>query len=170
MSICTVYKSSLIGDLLLVKDSLLVLKEVHFEEDIAGILESRKYTVLKCTDPAFADTVHWFDRYFAGKTPGRKPQFSQRGTHFRETVWDELSLIPYGSTMSYSEMAERIAEILGREKMSARAVGGAVGHNNLPIIVPCHRVIGKDGSLMGFAGGKERKAALLRLEGASFKY
>ena len=87
-----------------------------------------------------------------------------RGTSFRQAVWETLLTIPYGRTATYGEMADRVAERLCLPRMSAQAVGGAVGHNPISLIVPCHRVIGKDGSLTGYAGGVELKRKLLKLE------
>ena len=87
------------------------------------------------------------------------------GTDFRREVWDILMTIPYGQTMTYGEIAQIIAQNRGAASISAQAVGGAVGHNPISIIVPCHRVIGSNGSLTGYAGGLERKAALLKMEG-----
>ena len=88
-----------------------------------------------------------------------------QSTPFRKAVWDILLTIPYGETMTYGEIAKILAQNIGKEKMSAQAVGGAVGHNPVSIIVPCHRVVGADGSLTGYAGGIDRKKFLLELEG-----
>ena len=87
-------------------------------------------------------------------------------TEFRKKVWKILLTIPYGKTMTYGEIAERIAKDSGKVKMSAQAVGGAVGHNSISLIIPCHRVIGTNGSLTGYAGGIEKKKKLLELEKA----
>lgn len=92
------------------------------------------------------------------------PSLSLHGTPFRREVWDILLTIPYGQTMTYSEIAKEMARRRDLERMSAQAVGGAVGHNPIGIIVPCHRVISADGSLTGYAGGIDRKMALLELE------
>ena len=89
-----------------------------------------------------------------------------RSTPFRKSVWDILLTIPYGRTMTYGEIADQIAEQNGTAKMSAQAVGGAVGHNSISLIIPCHRVVGTNGSLTGYAGGIEKKKRLLALEGA----
>ena len=89
------------------------------------------------------------------------------GTDFQKEVWEALCEIPYGQTRTYGDMARLLAAKTGRERVSARAVGGAVGHNRISILVPCHRVIGSDGSLTGYAGGLERKVWLLELEGGS---
>lgn len=115
--------------------------------------------------PVFEDTLRWLDIYFSGKEPGFTPRLCLRGSAFRIAVWEILLSIPYGQTMTYGEIAERLARQSGLPRMSAQAVGGAVGHNPISIIVPCHRVVGADGRLTGYAGGLERKARLLELEG-----
>lgn len=114
--------------------------------------------------PVLADAARWLDRYFAGACPDFTPRLSLRGTPFQQTVWQQLLRIPYGTTCSYGELAARVAGEMHRERMSAQAIGGAVGRNPVALIVPCHRVIGADGSLTGYAAGVERKAALLALE------
>ena len=93
------------------------------------------------------------------------PKIALNDTNFRREVWNILLTIPYGQTMTYGEIAGKIAHKRGAASISAQAVGGAVGRNPISIIVPCHRVIGAKGSLAGYAGGVERKAALLRIEG-----
>ncbi len=112
----------------------------------------------------FDETGRWLDLYFSGKAPGFLPALNSRGTAFRRTVWDILLTIPYGQTMTYGEVAALAAKRLGRPQMSAQAAGSAVGHNPISLIIPCHRVVGADGSLTGYAGGLERKARLLELE------
>ena len=114
--------------------------------------------------PVFDDTCRWLDSYFNGEVPDFTPALALRGTPFREAVWEILQAIPYGRTMTYGEIAARFAVRLGRQRMSAQAVGGAVGHNPVAIIVPCHRVIGADGSLTGYAAGLDKKRRLLQLE------
>ncbi len=115
-----------------------------------------------------ADTKHWLDIYFSGKEPDFKEPLHFIGTDFRKMVWKVLCEIPYGETTTYGEIAQRIAKKKGVERMSAQAIGGAVGHNEIAIIVPCHRVIGKDGSLTGYAAGLQKKIYLLKLEGHTF--
>ena len=115
-------------------------------------------------DPlAFADVAAQLDEYFAGERRSFNLQLDLKGTPFQLAVWEQLRAIPYGTTVSYGEMAHRIDR-----PDRVRAVGGAVGGVPIPIIVPCHRVIGADGSLTGYGGGLERKRALLELEGAAF--
>lgn len=116
--------------------------------------------------PVFDETVKWLDIYFSGRNPGFMPPLSFNASPFRKTVWEILLTIPYGKTMTYGEIADKIAAQKGIESMSAQAVGGAVGHNPISIIVPCHRVVGTNGSLTGYAGGIERKTKLLELEQA----
>lgn len=116
--------------------------------------------------PIFADTARWLDAYFRGERPSAHIPLHIIGSEFFSDVSETMLSIPYGKTMTYGEIASAIAAKHGRSKVSARAVGGAVGHNAISIIIPCHRVIGADGSLTGYAGGIERKIALLHLEGA----
>ena len=108
--------------------------------------------------PVLAQTKRWLDTYFSGKEPDLLPPLHPQGSAFRKQVWDMLLEIPYGKTTTYSE----IAKALGIA--SAQAVGGAVGHNEISIIIPCHRVVGANGSLTGYAGGMDRKIKLLELE------
>ncbi|MBR4396154.1 MAG: methylated-DNA--[Eubacteriaceae bacterium] len=115
--------------------------------------------------PVFGETSHWLDIYFTGTDPGFAPPLSLSGSPFQLTVWRLLLTIPFGRTMSYGEIADIIARERGIKKMSAQAVGGAVGRNPVSLIVPCHRVIGSDGKLTGYGGGIERKLSLLKLEG-----
>lgn len=114
----------------------------------------------------FAEARNWLEAYFAGKRPGiSELPLRMLGSSFRKEVWRLLCQIPYGQVVTYGELARKIADNRKRESMSAQAVGGAVGHNPLSIIVPCHRVIGSDGSLTGYAGGIDRKMMLLKYEG-----
>lgn len=112
----------------------------------------------------FAETKRWLDIYFSGKKPDFTPLLDLQGTDFRRDVWKLLLKIPYGKTASYGDIANKIAKKRGIAKMSNRAVGGAVGHNPVAIIVPCHRVVGANGSLTGYGGGIERKIKLLEIE------
>ena len=115
--------------------------------------------------PVFLETRTWLEVYFTGEDPGPIPAVNPQGTEFRRRVWEMLAEIPYGHLATYGELAQRIAAERGVTKMSSRAVGGAVGHNPISIIVPCHRVVGSNGSLTGFGGGIARKIQLLELEG-----
>ena len=115
--------------------------------------------------PALAEARRWLDIYFQGKEPDFLPPVSfASGSEFRQEVWKILLSIPYGKTMTYGEIAACIAKKRGLTRMSAQAVGGAVGHNPISIIVPCHRVVGTDGSLTGYAGGIDKKIKLLEYE------
>lgn len=116
--------------------------------------------------PAIAEAKHWLDVYFTGKDPGFLPPLHPVGSAFRQEVWQLLLQIPYGKTVTYGDIAKRLAGKTGAEGMSAQAVGGAVGHNEISIIIPCHRVVGTNGSLTGYAGGIEKKVKLLELEHA----
>lgn len=109
----------------------------------------------------------WLDRYFAGDKPAiSELRLQPAGSTFRRLVWKILCEIPYGAVITYGDIAKRIAAETGRKTMSGQAVGGAVGHNPISIIIPCHRVVGANGSLTGYAGGIDKKIKLLKLEGA----
>ncbi len=131
--------------------------------------EGQKYFELmpdrKQNLPVFDTAKKWLDAYFSGKNPEFKVPIKFTGTEFQNEVWKILCSIPYGKTVTYGEIAEKIAKRRNIPYMSAQAVGGAVGRNRISIIIPCHRVIGANGCLTGYAGGLDRKAALLKLEG-----
>ena len=112
------------------------------------------------------ETEKWLDIYFSGKNPEFIPAINPAGTEFQKLVWKMLLEIPYGKTTTYGEIARKIAEIKNVSRMSAQAVGGAVGKNPIAIIIPCHRVVGKNGNMTGYAYGIDKKIALLELEGA----
>ena len=131
--------------------------QAHFAETLDRIHEKKDL-------PVFRDAVRWLDLYFSGKIPDFIPKLNPRTTPFRRTVWEILLTVPYGETVTYGELAARVAEKMRLPRMSAQAVGGAVGHNAVALIIPCHRVVGADGSLTGYAGGVSRKAALLEME------
>lgn len=120
--------------------------------------------------PILARTAGWLDRYFAGETPaaGELP-LAPEGTAFRKLIWELLLEIPYGEISTYGQLAKLAAERLGKEKMSAQAVGGAVGSNPISIIIPCHRCLGAEGRLTGYAGGLHLKRFLLDLEKIPYK-
>lgn len=155
------YKSSM-GNMLLSADSI-GLTGLWFEE--------QKYFA-RCLDkdpeekevPVFEQAKAWLDLYFAGKEPDFQPPLHFIGTEFQKEVWKILCTIPYGQTMTYGEIAKQLAAKKGIPRMSAQAVGGAVGHNEISIIVPCHRVVGTGGNLTGYAGGMDKKVYLLTLE------
>lgn len=109
-------------------------------------------------------TAQWLDEYFKGLKPAYLPPLHLRGSDFQLEVWSLLCEIPYGEQISYSELGRKIAAQRGLSSMSAQAVGGAVGHNPISILIPCHRVVGANGSLTGYAGGLNRKEWLLRWE------
>ncbi len=110
------------------------------------------------------DAKRWLDEYFEGREPSFTPSLSFSGTEFQNLVYEAISSIPFGETRTYKEIAEIVAEKRGLEKMSSRAVGHALSKNKILLIIPCHRVIGSNGNLTGFAGGIERKKQLLEFE------
>ena len=116
--------------------------------------------------PALTEAKRWLDIYFAGKEPDFLPPLHPTGSAFRRRVWDLLLRIPYGQTVTYGQLAQQLAAQQDLAHMSAQAVGGAVGHNAISIIIPCHRVVGTGGNLTGYAGGIDRKVQLLTLEHA----
>lgn len=161
----------------------------HYQSPLGGILlaadeigltglwfEGQKYFALYLDKeheekevPVFQTAKKWLDIYFAGNEPDFQVPLHFTGTDFQNEVWEILYSIPYGKTMTYGEIAKRIAEKRGLKRMSAQAVGGAVSHNEISVIVPCHRVVGTNGSLTGYAGGIEKKVALLKLEKADME-
>ena len=114
--------------------------------------------------PILVEAKRWLDVYFTGNEPDFTPPLHPVGSAFRQKVWKLLLQIPYGQTVTYGELARQLAEKQGAEHMSAQAVGGAVGHNPISLIIPCHRVVGTHGSLTGYAGGIDKKIMLLELE------
>lgn len=156
------YYHSPLGKILLAADEI----------GLAGIwLEGQKYygRLLKGTEkeadtPLLLQAKQWLDVYFSGRQPDFSVPMHFIGTEFQQEVWQLLCSIPYGQTVTYGQLAEKIAGKRGLRRMSAQAVGGAVGHNPLTVMVPCHRVVGQNGSLTGYAGGIERKIQLLKLE------
>ena len=157
---CT-YKSKL-GDILLAADAI----------GLTGLwFEGQKYFANTLPDGAISqesliltEAKRWLDIYFSGKEPDFIPPLHPTGSAFRQAVWQILLQIPYGQTTTYGEIAKKLAKMQNASHMSAQAVGGAVGHNEISIIIPCHRVVGTSGSLIGYAGGIEKKVALLMLE------
>lgn len=116
--------------------------------------------------PHLAQTRAWLDAYFAGRQPDFTPALHLQGTPFQQLVWSLMLAIPYGSTTTYGALTKQVSEKMGGAPMCAQAVGGTVGRNPISLIVPCHRVVGKSGSLTGYAGGLQKKMSLLQLEGA----
>ncbi len=129
----------------------------YFGSTLSGQHEEKALPVFELAD-------RWLDLYFSGREPGFTPPLGMRASAFRRAVWEILLTIPYGQTMTYGEISEKVAVRKGLARMSAQAVGGAVGRNPISLIIPCHRVIGADGSLTGYAGGIDRKAKLLKME------
>ena len=119
--------------------------------------------------PVIAEALRWLDLYFSGKEPAFTPKLAPKGTPFQAIVWDLLLTIPYGRTVTYGDIARLAAARMGRERMSAQAAGGAVGRNPICLIIPCHRVVGADGSLTGYGEGLWRKEWLLALEKGEMK-
>ncbi len=127
--------------------------------------ENKQYIQYQKSDlNIFKLTKQWLDIYFSGRTPDFIPPLEVHDTAFRESVWKILLDIPYGQTTTYGIIASQIAKQNNIYKMSARAVGNAVGHNPISIIIPCHRVIGSNGKITGYSGGIDKKIALLNLE------
>ena len=116
----------------------------------------------------FRQTQEWLDAYFKGENPDYLPNIELKDTPFRLAVWEILKHIPYGETVTYKDIAKEVARQNNRQSMSAQAIGGAIGHNPVSIIIPCHRVIGSNGSLTGYAGGIERKIALFIIRKSKF--
>lgn len=163
----TIHYKSPLGDILLASKN---------NKLIGAWFEGQKYYMSNVSedltekaDEMLLKTIDWLDRYFDGEKPSIKElNLEPQGSDFRCEVWKILCEIPYGKTATYGDIASKIAENRGIEKMSAQAVGGAVGHNPISIIIPCHRVIGSDNSLCGYAGGLDRKSFLLNHENSIF--
>ena len=153
------YYFSPLGRIVLMSDGT-ALTELDFAEGVPEVSAVHTQKDL----PVFREVCRWLDVYFAGRDPGALPPLAPHGTAFQQAVWKVLRGIPYGTTTTYGGIAARIAAARGG-RMSAQAVGGAVGRNPISIIIPCHRVIGADGNLTGYAGGLDKKEYLLRLEG-----
>ena len=154
------YYFSPLGRIVLMSDGT-ALTELDFAEGVPEVSAVHTQKDL----PVFREVCRWLDVYFAGRDPGALPPLAPHGTAFQQAVWKVLRGIPYGTTTTYGRIAARIAAACGG-RMSAQAVGGAVGRNPISILIPCHRVIGTDGSLTGYAGGLDKKEYLLELEGA----
>lgn len=166
----TTHYSSAIGRLLLAeRDGNLVGLWMEGQKYFLGSL--REETQEHGNSPVLRQARRWLDRYFAGEKPAaRELPLAPVGSGFRKEVWQILCDIPYGETITYREISQKIAARLGLERMSAQAVGGAVAHNPISIVIPCHRVVGSSGSLTGYAGGLEKKLQLLTHEGARMEH
>ena len=156
--------SSPLGDILLAsKNNELV--GLWFKDQKYFLGPIKEKTKEKNNEEIFLKTKSWLDRYFKGEQPNIKElSLNPIGSDFRKEVWKILCDIPYGKTITYKEIADKIAKEKGIKSMSAQAVGGAVGHNPISIIIPCHRVVGTNGNLTGYAGGLDKKEYLLKLE------
>lgn len=160
----TAHYPSPLGDILMAAD----------EKGLTGLwFNGQKYYAAKLAPehragnlPALEEARRWLETYFAGHKPDFTLPLHMIGTAFQIAVWSLLLEIPYGKTLTYGEIAARLAAKRGLPKMSAQAVGGAVGHNGISVVIPCHRVVGANGSLTGYAGAVSKKLSLLKLEGA----
>lgn len=162
----SVYSSEL-GDILLAADEIGLTGLWFFRQSyFADTLPAEQ---IAQETPILAQAREWLDEYFSGKEPDFTPTLHPIGSPFRQAVWKLLLQIPYGQTTTYGEIARQLEKLQNRPHMSAQAVGGAVGHNGISIIIPCHRVVGTKGSLTGYAGGLDKKMALLELEHANRK-
>ena len=159
--IYTAHYNSPLGGITLTSDGM-ALTGLYFdgERDFPDLSPGRKKDL-----PLFGEVMRWLDLYFDGKEPDFSPALNPTGTAFQMSVWAILRTIAYGETTTYGAIAKRLEKKTGK-RMSAQAVGGAVGRNPISIIVPCHRVVGANGSLTGYAGGLDKKEYLLELEGA----
>jgi methylated-DNA-[protein]-cysteine S-methyltransferase len=162
----SVYSSEL-GDILLAADEIGLTGLWFFGQSyFADTLPTEQ---IAQETPILTQAREWLDEYFSGKEPDFTPTLHPMGSPFRQAVWKLLLQIPYGQTTTYGEIARQLEKLQNRPHMSAQAVGGAVGHNGISIIIPCHRVVGTKGSLTGYAGGLDKKMALLELEHANRK-
>ena len=135
------------------------------EDALTGIWMDRALPEQTASHPLLEQTKSWLDDYFQGKNPPISLPLAPEGTAFQKCIWDILLTIPYGSTCTYGQVAAEAAHRLGKARMSAQAAGGAIGSNPISILIPCHRVVGANGSLTGYGGGLERKLWLLHHEG-----
>lgn len=166
--ICTQRYESPLGGILLAADEVGLIglwfdRAKYCADGLPAEHTKRETPILTCAKC-------WMDIYFSGREPDFTPPLNPAGSAFRRAVWDILLQLPYGTTASYGEIARRLAAQTGTGRVSAQAVGGAVGHNPISVIIPCHRVAGTNGSLTGYAGGIERKIGLLTLERADMRH
>ena len=136
------------------------------EDGLTGIWFGREWNGEESEHPVLEKTKLWLDAYFAGKSPEVEIPLRLCGTPFQKQVWQLLMTIPFGQTRTYGDIAREMALLTGKEKMSAQAIGQAVGKNPISILIPCHRVVGAGGKLTGYASGLDKKAWLLRHEGS----
>ena len=163
----TIIYPSRLGDILLAADEIGLTGLWFFGQSyFADTLPTEQ---IAQETPILTQAREWLDEYFSGKEPDFTPTLHPIGSPFRQAVWKLLLQIPYGQTTTYGEIARQLEKLQNRPHMSAQAVGGAVGHNGISIIIPCHRVVGTKGSLTGYAGGLDKKMALLELEHANRK-
>lgn len=160
----TYHYTSPLGEIVLAADSVGITGLWFVGQKYFGLYLDKEHEEKDL--PVFEQAKKWLNVYFSGKEPDFKLPLHLIGTDFQNEVWEILYSIPYGKTTTYGEIAKKMAEKRGIRQMSAQAVGGAVGRNEISIIVPCHRVVGANGSLTGYAGGINKKIALLKLEGA----
>ncbi len=160
------YKSiyhSPIGNIILAANDEMIVGlwfegQTNIPEDVLSMVDNSDMKI-------FDSVKYWLDEYFSGHNPSlSRLNFSLKGSEFRQMVWKHLLKIPYGEVTTYGDLAKSVAKDMGKSCMSAQAIGGAVGANPIAIIVPCHRVLGCNGALTGYAGGIDKKFALLKLE------
>ena len=162
------YYNSPIGKILLAsKNKKLIGLWIEGQKYYFGKLKKEMKDEIKekADEEILLQAKNWLDRYFVGE----KPEISELdinpiGSDFAKNVWKILCKIPYGEVTTYGDIAKKMAKIMNKDKMSAQAIGGAVGHNPISIIIPCHRVVGKNGNLTGYAGGIDKKVKLLEIE------
>ena len=167
--IYTTYYNSPVGKILIASK----------ENKLIGLwIEGQKYYLSKLKseiqekkdEEILMKTKKWLDKYFSGEKPEiEQLELAPIGSEFRQKVWKLLCEIPYGEVTTYGKLAKKLAKSMKKETMSAQAIGGAVGHNPISIIIPCHRVVGTNGSLTGYAGGIDKKIKLLELEKVDMK-
>ena len=163
--IYTAHYKSPVGDILLASknNKLIGLWLEGQKYYLAGIKDT---IVNNENDKILSKTKKWLDQYFKGEKPLiEELPLNPEGSDFRKAVWKILCEIPYGKVITYNDIAKKIAKERNVSRMSAQAVGGAVAHNPISIIIPCHRVVGTNGSLTGYAGGIDKKLRLLQIEG-----
>lgn len=158
------YYNSNLGKIIIVADNRYVYG-LYFDNQ-KYLPENLEKLEINNNSPIIKQVKLWLEEYFNGKKPNLENlPIKLIGSEFKMLVWSVLKTIPYGKTITYGEIAKTLARKTNKEKISARAVGNAVGHNPISIIIPCHRVIGANGKITGYAGGIDKKTALLKLEG-----